>query len=133
MASSSRSFTIDWDSTEIADVQSKSFNLENSLVDVTTDDDNGWATFLAEPGRQSMTIEVSGIAENEAVLADAIVASTTDQTAIINLPSTQTTPGNITGTFIVTSFSYSGAAPDGSVEFTLSAQSSGSQAYTAST
>ena len=132
MASSSRDFTIDWDATEIADVRSKSFNYTSDLVDVTTDDDDGWATFLAQPGRRGLTVSISGVAEDESVLADAIAATVASKTAILHLPSTQATPGNITGLFLVTNFSYEGSASDDTVEFSIELQSTGSQAYTAS-
>lgn len=134
MASSSRNFTIDWNSTEIADVQAKSFNYTASLVNVTTDDHDGWETFLSVPGTRGITISISGVAEDEAVLADAISATATDgaRGAVLHLPSTQATPGNISGNFILTSFSYDGSASDGSVEFSLEAQLSGAPTYTAS-
>jgi len=132
MASSARSFTIDWASVEIADVQSKSFEVTNSLVDVTTDDDDGIATYLSTIGKQEMTVSISGVAASETVLADAYVIADSSQTAIIHLPSTLTTPGNITGTFIVESFSYDAPASDGTVTFSLSLRRSGSATYTAS-
>ncbi len=128
----SRDLTIDWDSITLVNVQSKQFGINNSYVDVTTDDDAGWRTLLADPGTRSIDVSVSGIANDEAVLADIMAASVSALTMKIDIPSSLTTPGNLTGSFLVTSFEYEGGAPDDAVEFSATFESTGSVTYTAS-
>lgn len=128
----SRDLTIDWDSVTLANVQSKQITVNNSYVDVTTDDDNGWRTLLADPATRGVDVSVSGIADDEAILADIMAANVQGLTLQGDLPSSLTTPGNISGTFLVTSFEMNGSSPDGAVEFSASFQSTGAVTYTAS-
>lgn len=128
----SRDLTIDWDSVLIADVQSKSFSINAEPVDVTTDDDAGWRTLLADPGVMSIEVQVSGIADDEGVLADIMAAATLGKTMTVDLPSSLAVPGSLTGTFNVTNFEYNGGGPDGAVEFSATFASSGAITYTAS-
>ncbi len=128
----SRDLTIDWNSIEIANVQSKQFTINNEYVDVTTDDDNGWRTLLADPGTRAVEVQVSGVATSEAVLADIMAASISAQTLEVNLPSSLATPGDLSGSFLVSSYEYNGASSDGSVEFSASFMSTGAVTYTAS-
>jgi len=129
---SSRDFTIDWDSTTIADVQSKAFTKSAEPIDVTTDDDSGWRTLLSTPGVRSVEVTISGIADDETVLADIFAASDLDQTLSATLPTALTTAGTISGTFFISSFEYNGSASDGSEEFSATFMSSGEVTYTAS-
>lgn len=129
---SSRSMTVDWDSTTIADVQSKAFTINAEPVDVTTDDDAGWRVLLDNPGVRSVEVTVSGIAEDEAVLADIMAASDLTKAISIALPSSLTTPGTLAGTWFVSSFEYTGGEPSGAVEFSATFQSTGAVTYTAS-
>lgn len=49
------------DGTKIAAVRTKTMNKNRNMVDVTTDDDNGWQRFLERPGTQGYVIDVGGI------------------------------------------------------------------------
>lgn len=129
---SSRSFTVSWDSTSIPDLQSKSFTINAEPVDTTTDDDAGWRNMLDEPGVKSISLECVGIADDEALLADIMAASDLTKACVINLPSTQGSPGNLTGNFMITNFGYDGSSPADAVEFTVSFESQGAVTYTAS-
>lgn len=128
----SRDLTIDWDSVTLANVRSKSFTKNAEPVDVTTDDDNGWRTLLSQPGVRSIEVTVGGIAADEAVLADIMAASDLDQALQVDLPSSLATPGNLSGTFFVSSFEMNGSSPEGAVEFSATFMSSGAVTYTAS-
>lgn len=127
MATSGRNLTIDWNSTEIASVRSKSYTINNQVVDVTTDDDDGWRALLDTPGLQSVDVSVSGVTSDQVFVAAAVTGA--GQTTTIQLP---TTTGTLAGTFMITSFEESGEH-DGAVEFTLELQSSGEVTYTAGT
>jgi len=126
---SGRDLTIDWDSVTLVGVQSKEFTLGAEFVDVTTDDDDGFQTTLAKPGKRSAEVSVSGITEDQIIIA-AFMATSVGETLTINLPTA--TGGQIEGTFRVTEFAGSGEH-DGSYEFSATFQSSGAFVYTAGT
>jgi len=126
-----RELTIDWDATTLVGVRTRGVTNSNEMVDVTTDDDAGWRTLLATPGVKSVEVTVGGISSDEVLLAEFYNASTTGETLQIDLPSSLTTPGNISGTFHLASFEITGEH-DGAVEFSSTFQSSGAVTYTAS-
>ena len=126
-----RGLTIDWDSVTLVGVQAKGVSNTNTLVDVTTDDDNGWRTLLADPGMKAVDITVSGVASDEVLLAEFYNASVTGETLDVNLPSSLAVPGSLSGTFMLASFNQD-ANHDGSYNFEAQFQSSGAVTYTAS-
>ena len=126
-----RELTIDWDATTLVGVRTRGVTNSNEMVDVTTDDDDGWRTLLATPGVKSVEVTVGGISSDEVLLAEFYNASTTGETLKIDLPSSLTTPGNVSGTFHLASFEITGEH-DGAVEFSSTFQSSGAVTYTAS-
>jgi len=126
-----RALTIDWDSTTLVGVRSRTISNSNEMVDVTTDDDSGWRTLLADPGLKAVEITVSGVASDEVLLAEFYNASTTGETLQVSLPSSLATPGNVSGTFHLSAFEQSGDH-DGAYEFSATFMSSGTVTYTAS-
>ena len=127
-----RELTIDLDGTTLVGVRTRGVTSSNEMVDVTTDDDNGWRTLLATPGVKSVEVTVGGISSDEVLLAEFYNASTTGETLQIDLPSSLASAGNISGTFHLASFEITGEH-DGAVEFSSTFQSSGAVTYTAST
>lgn len=126
-----RQFTFDWESTTLAGVRTRGMTVTNDYVDVTNDDDAGWRTLLADPGVRSVEVTIGGITTDE-VLLDAIMeASVTSGTLVGNLPSSLTTPGTMSGEYLISSFEQSGNH-DGEVEFTATFMSTGEVTYTAS-
>lgn len=128
---SGRDLIINWDSTTLVGVRTRGISNSNEMVDVTTDDDNGWRTLLATPGVKSVEVTAGGISSDEVLLAEFYNASTTGETLAITLPTTLATAGSISGTFHLASFEVTGEH-DGSVEFSATFQSSGAVTYTAS-
>lgn len=126
-----RQMTFDWDSVTIAGVQTRDVGRNNELVDVTSDDDNGWRTYLANPGVKAVEISLSGVTKDEVFVAEFYNASVTGETLTINLPSNLASPGNEEGTFMVQSFEQSGDH-DGDIQFSVTLVSSGAVTYTAS-
>ena len=125
MAENGRALTINWKSVTLAGVRSKGHTNTNELVDVTTDDSNGWQTFLATPGLRSVEVTVGGITENQTLLAD-FHSGAANGALVGNLP---TTTGTFTGTFMLESFSETGEH-DGAVEFEATFRSSGAVTFT---
>jgi len=126
-----RDMTIDWDAVTLVGVRTRGFSASNEMVDVTTDDDAGWRKLLAKPGVKSIEVTVSGITSSETLLAEFFNASTTGETLKVDLPSSLASPGNVSGTFHLSSFEQNGEH-DGAVEFSATFMSSGAVTYTAS-
>lgn len=126
-AASGRLLNITWDGTVLLGVRTRGYSVTNDMIDVTTDDDNGWRTLLATPGLRSLEATVGGISQNQAVLTAIMAASISGKTLIVNLP---TTTGTLTGTFFVSSYEETGEH-DGAAEFTATFMSSGAVTYVA--
>jgi TP901-1 family phage major tail protein len=126
-----RQFTFDWDSTTLAGVRTRSVSITNDYVDVTNDDDSGWRTLLADPGLRSVEVTIGGVTTDEVLLAEIMKASITGETLEAALPTSLTTPGSLSGTYLVSGFEQSGDH-DGEVEFSATFMSSGEVTYTAS-
>ena len=124
-----RNLTIDWASTTLVGVRSKGYTITNDYVDVTTDDDDGWRTLLADPGLRAVETTVAGISSDQVLIADMMAGTVVGKTLTSNLP---TTTGTLSGTFLCSSFEQSGEH-DGAVEFSATFMSSGVVTYTAGT
>ena len=122
-----RALQIKWDSVTLVGVRTKGWTATADLVDVTTDDDNGWRTLLATPGLKSVEVTVGGISSDQVLINEFF--NGTGETLTGELP---TTTGTISGTFYLSSFEQTGEH-DGPVEFSATFMSSGAVAYTAGT
>ncbi|MCP3946320.1 phage tail tube protein [Herbaspirillum sp.] len=126
-----RDLTFDWSSTTLVGVVTRGLTVTNDFVDVTTDDDIGWRTLLATPGVRSVEVTVGGVTSDEVLLAEIMAASVTSDTLKADLPSSLATPGNLSGSYVVSSYETSGET-DGKVEFSATFMSTGAVTYTAS-
>lgn len=126
MAENGRALTINWKSVTLAGVRTRGHTMSNELVDVTSDDSNGWQTFLAVPGLRSVEVTVGGITENQQLIAD-FYSGLANGAMVVNLP---TTTGTAAGTFMLESFSETGEH-DGAIEFEATFRSSGPVVFTA--
>jgi TP901-1 family phage major tail protein len=124
-----RALTIDWDGTTLVGVRTKGYTITNDHVDVTTDDDDGWRTLLADPGLRSVEVTAGGISSDQVLIAEMTKANIAGELLSIGLP---TTTGTLAGTFVVSSFEQTGEH-DGAVEFSATFMSSGVVTYTAGT
>ena len=122
-----RALTISWDGVTLVGVRTKSYTITNDYVDVTTDDDDGWRTLLADPGLRSLEVTVGGISSDQVLIAEVMKANITGEPLLIDLP---TTTGRLTGTFLCSSFEQSGEH-DGAVEFSATFMSNGVVTYAA--
>lgn len=122
-----RALQIKWDSVTLVGVRTKGWTATADLVDVTTDDDNGWRTLLATPGLRSVEVTVGGISSDQVLINEFF--NGTGKTLTGELP---TTTGTISGTFYLSSFEQTGEH-DGAVEFSATFMSSGVVTYAAGT
>lgn len=124
-----RALTIDWDTVTLVGVRTKGYTITNDYVDVTTDDDDGWRTLLADPGLRSVEVTVGGISSDQILIAEMMKTNITGEPLTIQLP---TTTGTLAGTFLCSSFEQTGEH-DGAVEFSATFMSAGVVTFTAGT
>ena len=125
-----REVTLDWDNVTVVGVTSKEFELSAEYVDVTNDDDDGWATYLPTPGKRGMTFTVSGITEDQIFINELMKTNVTGEPFRLNLPTA--TSASLSGTGLVQTASYSGEH-DGAYEFTINGVCNGAPTYAAGT
>lgn len=113
-----RNMVLSKSSTAIAGVRTRSFTVNNTPVDITSDDSSGWRELLVEPGDKSIEISVSGVATDTVLLTNAM--STSDISGSFSLAWDSNT---LSGTFMVASFSQTGEY-NGAVTFEATLQSS---------
>lgn len=125
-ATNGRTLTIDWDNVVLAGVRTKSFSITNDYVDVTTDDEDGWRTLLADPSLRSIEVTVGGITKDRTLIAAIMAANITGEPLEVNVP--QATGCQLAGTFLISSYEGSGEH-DGAMEFSATFMSSGVVTY----
>lgn len=128
-----REFLIKKNSVVIAGVRTKSLSFAGEPVDVTTDDDTGFRTLLAESGQEAIDISVEGLTKDVVIRGAALGSGSLMLTDItLEFPKTGTqlaTGDTISGTFFLTSLEESGTYND-AMTFSASLQSSGAWIYT---
>ena len=111
----------------LAGIRSKSVTVGVDNVDVTTDDDLGFRTLLAEAGQVNLDISFDGV-ETDGVVRDLILVGGTSQ-QYTDLTLTWPNGDVLSGTFNLGGYEESGTYND-AVTFSSSLQSSGSWTYT---
>ncbi len=129
-----REFLIKKGATVLAGVRTKAFSFAGEPVDVTTDDDTGFRTLLAESGQEALDISVEGLTKDTILRAAALTGTAglmlTDITLEFPKTGTQVTSGDkIAGSFFLASLEESGTYND-AMTFSASLQSSGAWTYT---
>lgn len=124
---SGRDLIVKKDDTTIAAIREKTVAIGAEPVDITTDDDAGWRTLLAEPGQRQIDISFSGVTTDDLLLA-AIMAGTPFalEDIEVEFPSGAT----LAGDFFMTSLSQTGTYNEATT-FEGELQSSGAVTYTA--
>jgi TP901-1 family phage major tail protein len=103
----------------IAGVRTKSLTVNNETIDFTDDDSDGWQELSTAVGQRSVTVSVSGVYDDDAVLDNALAADISETLTLTNAAGR-----SITGTFMITSYSESGEHT-GEVTFEAEFTSSG--------
>jgi TP901-1 family phage major tail protein len=107
--------------------RSKSITLNNEGIDITSDDDNGFRTFLAaDPAERSLDMSVEGILKDSALIALAATGGMLIDDYELNIPGI----GKFTGSFYFGSIEL-GAPYNEAVTFSATVQSSGVFDFTA--
>ena len=112
----------------IAGVRTKTVAIAGEPIDITTDDDLGYRTMLAEAGTYSIDLTVEGVTKDDTLRSVILTGGTLLLTDIsIEYPDGST----ITGDFFLASVEDSGEYAD-ALTFSASLQSSGAWVYSAS-
>ncbi len=109
----------------IKGVRTKNPTVTREPIDVTTDDDAGWRTLLAEPGQRQIDLSFSGITEDETLIAAIMSGASVFETIRIIFP----TGGRFEGDFFFNNLSLTGEY-NNAVTFEGEMQSSGEITYT---
>jgi len=96
----------------LAGIVSKSLSINNSAVDTSDDDSNGWAESLATPGRKEITIGLSLKAKNISLIQSAIDNTSQIYASLLTFPDGTSTPSRIAGDVFMTTVSLSGEHED---------------------
>lgn len=110
----------------IAGVRTKTITAGADPIDITTDDEDGYRTLLAEEGQRQLDMTVEGVLKDDVlrqILLNDGAAMLTD--IEIAFPNGDT----ITGSFFLSSYEESGSYND-AITFTSSLQSSGQWTFT---
>lgn len=117
--------------TKIASVRTKSFTLDASAIDVTTDDDDGIRALLEESGQRQIDISVEGLLADDTLVSQIANGTLLIQELTIKLPFTfTTTQSTIVGDFRFNNFEVGGEYQDAQT-FSATLQSTGAWVFTA--
>ena len=125
-ASSGRELLIKKGVSVIAGVRTKTVTINGEPIDVTTDDDSGFRTLLADPATRMIDLSVEGITKDDTLRA--IVAGAGPQ-LLTDITIEYPDGAVIAGDFYLVSVEESGEYQD-AVTFTATLQSSGAFTYT---
>lgn len=109
----------------IAAIQTKNPTIAREPIDVTTDDDDGFRTLLATPGKKQIDLSFSGVTEDDVLLEAAAAGANVFERINLLYPSGAT----IEGDFFFNNLSITGET-EGSTTFEGEMQSSGAWTYT---
>lgn len=110
----------------IAGIQTKSISFNSEPIDITTDDDNGYRTILAEGGETMVEISFDGI-EKDSVLRDLWVAGGLSQ-LYTDITLEWDDGSTLACDFFIPSYEETGSYKD-KITFSSSLQSSGAYVY----
>lgn len=125
-AAKGRSLLVKKGSTVLAGLQTKSVALNGEPIDVTTDDDNGWRTLLADVGTLSVDLSIEGISKDDTLMALIAAGGTSMMLTDITV---EFPDGNgFSGNFFLNSLEKTGTYNE-AIKFSGSLQSSGTITY----
>ncbi len=114
----------------IAGVRTKTAAVNGAPVEVTSDDDSGFRTLLADPATMSLDLTVEGVTKDDTLRAAIMAGAALLLTDItIEYPGAAGEGGVLAGDFFLTGLQETGAHDD-AIVFSASLQSSGAFVYT---
>lgn len=119
-ANSGRELTIERDTTVIAGVRSKGFNVNRNPVDITNDDDDGYRALLAAPGEIQIDLSVDGVTKDDTLRDAAMSTGAVFEDLTVTWPDGY----SVTGDWFLATFEETGEY-NGAITFSASFQFSG--------
>lgn len=124
-AAKGRDLLVKKGSTVLAGVRTKGISINGEPIDITSDDDDGYRTMLADAGTYSVDLSVEGITKDDTLVAVIMAGGSLMLTDItIDYPNGKTLSGN----FFLNSVEETGTYNE-AVTFSASLQSSGTFTY----
>ena len=115
--------------TVIASVRTKSFSVDSSAIDVTTDDDSGIRSLLEAPGQHQIDISVEGLMSDDDLIEQIVDGALFIQNLTITFPFAGSTPATLVGDFRFNNLEISGEYQD-AITFSATLQSTGTFTFT---
>lgn len=119
-----RSVIMVWGADEIPGVREKGVKLDGTPVDVTSDEDGGWATLLTIAGENKVEISISGVTKSPHLKADWFAGTRTKALSL-----TYPDGRELSGSFFLSSFTEKMPYKD-AMTFEATLMSSGMVAFT---
>lgn len=69
-AQTGRSVAFRWNAGQVLGVREKALSINGEVINISSDEDNGWQTLLADPGEKSVTIGLSGVTKDRTLKND---------------------------------------------------------------
>lgn len=116
-------------STVIAGIRAKTISFGGEPVDITTDDDNGFRTLLAEAGQKKIDLSFEGVTKDN-LLRQATLGANPGELLLTDVNILYPNGDTLSGNFFLTQLEETGNYND-AIKFSGSLQSSGEWTYVA--
>ena len=113
----------------VAALRTKTMTLANEPIDITSDDDNGFRTLLADPGTKTLDMSVEGVVKDVASFNSLLALAMSGTDIMDDFSIMYPGIGTIAGSFVLASVEM-GAPYNEAVTFSASIQSSGTFTFT---
>lgn len=123
-----RKLVVSKNAVPVAGARNKSISTAMAAIDITSDDDLGYRTFLDEAGEASIDISLDGVFKDDTFRLQINDSGLIQELTDITL--TYPNGDEISGNFFLSSYEETGTYND-AISFTLSLQSSGQWTFTA--
>jgi|TARA_R110000764_G_scaffold57289_1_gene124768 predicted secreted protein len=133
-AAASRDLIIKKNSIRWLGITSKGVSISKEAIDITSDEDDGFRTLLAEVGSKTLDISFSGVTKDTVIRTLINTNGSqlyTDITVEFPPVGAQSSGDTISGSFFLNSLSETGGDSNGTISFDGALQSSGAWTYTA--
>tara|TARA_R110000744_G_scaffold108999_1_gene206211 strand:- start:149 stop:562 length:414 start_codon:yes stop_codon:yes gene_type:complete len=133
-AAASRDLIIKKNSIRWLGITSKGVSISKEAIDITSDEDDGFRTLLAEVGSKTLDISFSGVTKDTVIRTLINTNGSqlyTDITVEFPPVGAQSSGDTISGSFFLNSLSETGGDSNGTISFDGALQSSGEWTYTA--
>lgn len=123
-ASTGRGIAMTWNALALLGVRQKAITINGESINISSDEDSGWQTLLAESGEQSVNLAISGVTKSKVLKTDWF-AGTRTRAVIL----TYWDGSSISGNFRLADYKETGNYKE-AVTFEATLQSTGTVTFT---